>query len=192
MTRYKTIFSNDPQYREPEKIILKSSDDLILFGADLIKDVLADQCQVKLMIESYKDAPSVSELYEQTCKLNNLISYSNIKQKLKETDSSCLDLKSIAIDANNNMTKQFEFIFESIKLGSKQQCVNNDYFVNLTQIDLSKNMISDQILISFAETILPECVNLKHLNISFNQISSKSLKAFSEITNKTSNKSIVS
>ena len=47
VTRYKTIFSNDPQYREPEKVILKSSDDLILFGEDLIKDVLADQSQVE-------------------------------------------------------------------------------------------------------------------------------------------------
>lgn len=46
VTRYKTIFSNDPTYREPEKVILKSSDDLILFGQDLIKDVLTNFCQV--------------------------------------------------------------------------------------------------------------------------------------------------
>lgn len=47
VTRYKAIFSNDPSYREPNKVILKSSDDLILFGQDLIKDVLSNLCQVK-------------------------------------------------------------------------------------------------------------------------------------------------
>jgi hypothetical protein len=45
-TRYKAIFKNDPSFREPENVILKSADDLILFGEDLIKDVLTDMCQV--------------------------------------------------------------------------------------------------------------------------------------------------
>ena len=45
-TRYKAIFKNDPTFREPDNVILKSSDDLILFGEDLIKDVLSDMCQV--------------------------------------------------------------------------------------------------------------------------------------------------
>jgi hypothetical protein len=49
VTRYKAIFSNDPSYREPNKVILKSSDDLILFGQDLIKDVLTNLCQVKFI-----------------------------------------------------------------------------------------------------------------------------------------------
>ncbi len=47
-TRYKAIFKNDPAFREPDNVILKSADDLILFGEDLIKDVLTDLCQVEI------------------------------------------------------------------------------------------------------------------------------------------------
>ena len=189
VTRYKTIFSNDSQYREPEKIILKSSDDLILFGEDLIKDVLSDQCQVKLVIETYKDAPSISELYEKTCISNNLTVYSNIKQILNESESS-LNLKSISID-QIHMSKQFEIIFESIKLSSKQQFANNDYFINLNNIDLSNNYLNDQTVTNFIEVIIPECINLKSLNLSSNQITHKSLKILCDLvnSNKFSNKS---
>ena len=47
VSRYKVINSSEPSFREPDKVTLKSSDDLILFGKDLIKDVLNDQCQVR-------------------------------------------------------------------------------------------------------------------------------------------------
>ena len=70
------------------------------------------------MIETYKNAPSVNELYEKLCLENNLTVYSNIKQNLKESENS-LNLKSISIDLTN-MTKQFEVIFDSIKIISKQ------------------------------------------------------------------------
>ena len=46
VTRYKVIFCNEPTYREPKKVILKSADDLILFGQDSISDVLSNMSQV--------------------------------------------------------------------------------------------------------------------------------------------------
>ncbi len=46
VTRYKVIFCNEPTYREPKKVILKSADDLILFGKDSISDVLSNMSQV--------------------------------------------------------------------------------------------------------------------------------------------------
>jgi hypothetical protein len=57
VTRYKAISSNDPTFREPENVILKDSDDLILFGQDLIKDVLSDFCQVKFVVFFFEFFP---------------------------------------------------------------------------------------------------------------------------------------
>ena len=85
------------------------------------------------MIETYKGAPSVNELYEKICKENNLTVYSNIKKSLKESEN-CLLLKSVSFD-QSNMMKQFDAIFESIKLNSKQQFANRDFLVNLTKLD---------------------------------------------------------
>lgn len=81
------------------------------------------------------------------------------------------------------MCKQFDAIFESIKLCSKQQFANNDYFTNLNNIDLSSNMMNDPTFINFIENIFPECISLKYLNISFNQITCKSLKAIYDLAN---------
>jgi hypothetical protein len=136
------------------------------------------------MIESYKGAPVLNELYEKICLENNLIVYSNIKQILKESDNF-LNLNSISID-QTNMTKQFDVIFESIKLISKQQLAQTNFSVNLNRIDLSNNLINDQTAICFFETVIPECINLKHLNLGFNQLTVKTLKAFCDLT--TSNK----
>lgn len=177
LTRYKTIFSNDSTFREPEKVILKSSDDLILFGEDLISDVLSDMCQVQVLIESYKNAPKLNELYEQMCKSKNIQSFVNLKSILKESEESLnLDLKEVCFDSLE-MSKHFEIMFESIKQSSKTFANGQaDYLKCLNKIDLSSNYLTDQIVISFFENIFVECSNLKSLDLSHNLLTLKSLK----------------
>jgi hypothetical protein len=46
VARYKYLFSNEAGFREPLKVLLKNNEEFILFGKDLIKDVLNDCCQV--------------------------------------------------------------------------------------------------------------------------------------------------
>ncbi len=192
VTRYKAIFKNDPTFREPESVMLKSSDDFILFGEDLIKDVLNDMCQVHLIIETCKSAPTLSELYDQSClQKTNCLSFKNIKEKLKDSEANgILNLSSIFID-KFTASNQIEIICDSIKLNSKQQInLNTDYYLSLTQIDLSGNFLTDQMVILFIENVFIECTNLKSLNLAFNLITAKSLKALNELANsfKQSNK----
>ena len=133
------------------------------------------------MIESWKDAPKIHELYEQVCQTSNQIPYSNVKFLLKESESNFqLDLNSISNNLTSNIN-QFEIIFDSIKLGAKQQFINNEYFVNLSKINLSSNMIIDQTAIHFFDAIYFECQSLKELNLSNNLMTTKSLKAICDI-----------
>ena len=116
--------------------------------------------KVNLVIETFKNAPTISEIYEQTCASKSLTIYSNIKSALKESETSFnLDLKNINIDTRN-ASKQFDVIMESIKINSKHQLNNNAYFTNLLQINLSKNMLYDELVISFVHNILVECLGL--------------------------------
>jgi hypothetical protein len=165
--------SNDPTFREPEKVMLKSSDDLILFGQDLIKDVLNDTCQVHVLIESLKDAPTISDLYEQICTTKDTLGYSNIKNLLKSSEENfSLNLEEISLNISESV-KHFDVIAETIRLNNK---TNPDYLKNLNQIDLSSNFLTDQILGSVLEGILVHCTSLKSLNLSMNLLSSKSIK----------------
>ena len=56
---------------------------------------------------------------------------------------------------------------------------------------LSNNYLNDQTVTNFIEVIIPECINLKSLNLSSNQITHKSLKILCDLvnSNKFSNKS---
>jgi hypothetical protein len=136
-------------------------------------------------VETYKDAPKMGDVYEQSVKAKNLVFYSNIKSLLMNAEpSSELNLSKIFVD-QSTMSKQFEVICESIKISSRQQIsyLNSDYLKNLTKIDLSCNQLNDQFLIGFFESIFFECSNLKELNLSDNLISSKSLKSLVDMIN---------
>ena len=136
-----------------------------------------------LIVESFKNAPKISEIYEQTCTSKNLDVYSSIQAIIKDSETNfSLDLKEVRLDADR-VSKQFHAVFESIKINSKHKLNNNSYFSNLLQIDLSSNMLSDEIVVHFIENVLIECLNLKHLNLSFNLITAKSLKALCEMAN---------
>jgi hypothetical protein len=47
ISRYKLLFGEEQGFREPQKVILKNSDGDILFGRDLLNDVLGDITQVR-------------------------------------------------------------------------------------------------------------------------------------------------
>jgi len=181
VTRYKTIFSSDPTYREPEKVILKSSDDLILFGQDLIKDVLSNMCQVQLVIESWKDAPKLAELFEEMCTNKGLPMSTVLNANLKESETS-FTLNLSQMSANYLLTKQYaEVVIESVRSYSKQP--NNFYLRNLVRLDLSRNMLTDEIVIDLFNLFLFEAHNLKMLDLSFNLVGLKSLKQLTEMAN---------
>ncbi len=181
MTRYKTIFSSDPTYREPEKVILKSCDDLILFGQDLIKDVLSNMCQVQLVIESWKDAPKLAELFDEMCSNKNLPMSTVLNANLKDSETSFV-LNLSQMSCNHILAKQYaEVLLESVRTYSKQP--NNFFLRNLIKLDLSKNMLSDEIVIDLFNLFLSETHNLKMLDLSFNLISLKSLKQLAEKAN---------
>lgn len=179
MSRYKTIFSNDASYREPTKCILKSSDDLILFGQDLIKDVLVDSCQVHVLVEAYKEAPKLEEIYEQQCKSNDSNVYSNVKESMKLSETTFnLQLAEILFE-HREICKHFDIIFNTIRAFSRQSCSGGSgmaYVGSLIKVDLSSNYLTDQTMSSFVESSLCKCANLKVLNLSNNLISLKSVK----------------
>ncbi len=110
---------------------------------------------------------------------------------LKESESNYeLNLSSLFIE-NSTMSNQLEAIFESLNQVAKQpSTINNQYFQNLTKIDLSFNQITDQIAVCFVEKVFIECANLKILNLENNLITTKGLKAFSDLgsSNKTSSR----
>lgn len=181
VTRYKTIFSSDPTYREPEKVILKSSDDLILFGQDLIKDVLSNMCQVQLVIETWKDAPKLAELFEEMCVNKGLPMSAVLSTNLKESETS-FGLNLSQMSSNYLLTKQYaDVVLESVRSYSKQP--NNCYLRNLVKLDLSKNMLTDEITIDLFNLFLSETHNLKVLDLSFNLIGVKSLRQLAEMAN---------
>lgn len=183
LTRYKAIFSNDPLFREPEKCILKNSDDLILFDEDLIKDVLNNLCQVHVLIEKWKSLPTITELYDQICSTKYASPFDNIKTLLIESETNNkLNFSNQFFVDYSTLLKQFTIITEVIKVHSKQQLSQNiDYMKSLIEIDLSYNMLDDQIILMFVERLLFDCVNLKTLNLSNNLITVKSLKAICDI-----------
>jgi hypothetical protein len=179
LTRYKAMFAtSDPTFREPEKVLLKSSDDLILFGQDLIKDVLNvddPKCEVHVLIESLKDAPTLSGFYEQTCQLKDTCAFENVTRALKTSEESFgLDLKDITAAVNGNVqARLFDTLAEAIRLNSR---TNFDYLKRLTSVDLSSNFLTDQLAIQVLESLFSDCVNLQRLNLADNLLTAKSLK----------------
>ena len=91
-------------------------------------------------------------------------------------------MKNINIDTRS-ASRQFDVIMESIKINSKHQLNNNAYFTNLLQINLSKNMLNDELVVSFVQNILVECLGLKSLDLSFNLATIKSFKSLCEMAN---------
>jgi hypothetical protein len=144
-----------------------------------------------LVVESWKDAPTIQELYEQTLSSKNLTLYINIKGALKETETN-LNLNKLFIE-NLTMSKHFDTVFDSIKASAKQQSLNNNFVKNLIHIDLSSNMINDDIFINFIESVLNECQNLKILNLALNLITLKGIKALNDMAHsiKTSGKTVL-
>jgi hypothetical protein len=138
--------------------------------------------KVHLIIEKFKDAPKISDIYEQTCISKGIDIYSSVQTIIKESETNnfCLNLKEVKLDFER-ASKQFYAVFESIKINSKQTLNNNSYFINLIHIDLSSNMLTDELLIYFMENVLIECLNLKILNFAFNLMTGKSLKALCEM-----------
>lgn len=134
------------------------------------------------MIESCKNAPTLNELYEKNCQSNNLKCFTNVKALLKESESNfSLELNSLFIDSTT-MSSQFEIIFDSLSIISKQQsALNNEYFSNLSKINLASSMISDQMAVSFIEKVFVECFHLKVLNMGYNLITSRSLKSLCDL-----------
>ena len=209
LTRYKLINSNEESFREPDKVLLKSADDLILFGKDLIKDVLIDNSQVQLVVKSWKDAPKLSQLYEQVCSIKCYPVFHNIKLVLDESETSNeLIASSLLCEQLTSkwQHQQFESLFESIKVNIKQSVRAGDdsyeasaiprlntsswpFIKALTKIDLSRNMLTDNLMTSFFHGILNECISLKHLNLSYNQLTINSVKSFNECLSTRTSKS---
>ena len=143
--------------------------------------------KVQLIIETCKNAPTLSQLYEQNCASKNLTAFANIINCLKESESSSnLRLSSLFVDPSI-MPNQFEALFEAFKTCSKQQsALNNEYFLNLNTIDLSSNCMTDQTAISFMNNVIAECPSLKSFDLKFNLITAKTLKAMCDLS-KTNN-----
>lgn len=165
-------------------LLKTSSDDLILFGEDLIKDVLSDAAQVQVIIEAYKEAPKLDEIYEDLGLSNESIVYSNIKRVLKNSETNgCLELCELFAD-HREILKHFVIIINSIQTFSKQNfSANNaqkEYLKNLLKIDVSYNYLTDQIFIGIVENVIAKCSNIKHMNFSRNMITIKSIKALNE------------
>ena len=101
---------------------------------------------------------------------------------LKESESNfTLELNSLFID-NVTMSSQFEVIFDSLSIISKQQStLNNEYFSNLSKIDLASSMITDQSAVSFIEKVFVECFHVKVLNMGHNMLTSRSLKSLCDL-----------
>lgn len=182
LNRYKILFSNDHNYREPDKVILKNSDDLILFGDDLIKDVLSDMSQVKVLTETFKSKPKFYELYEEFCTNQKLKNYPLIAEILKKSDETAfLFLNNLIFE--NNLSFHFEIIFHAIIENSKQTSIDANIFIKkLVHLDLSCNYLTDKIMNLFFEKIFFYLDNLKYLNLSNNNISIKTLKLISELS----------
>lgn len=140
--------------------------------------------EVKVITESYKSIPKLNELYEHFCYKNGVKFYLNIKKTLIESEQhGILSLKSLLYDINQ-LSFQFDVIFESILFTCKQSAFDEFSFTkNLTKIDFSSNHLSDQILDFFFENLFFSLKNLKFLNLSNNKFSIKSLKNLFELTN---------
>ena len=143
-----------------------------------------------MVIESWKDAPSIAELYDQACSSKGQQAFQNIKSLLNESESSNeLCFRSILNEqsVSNAHSLQLEMIFESIKLNAKQNMglsasatstSAGPYLKALTKVDLSSNMLTDKELSQFMDTIGGECLTLKHLDLSFNLFTSSGLKTW--------------
>ena len=184
LSRYNAIFSKDPAYREPTKVILKSSDDLILFDQDLIRDVLTDSAQVHVTIEAYKEAPKLDEIYEDLCKSSEPggSMYANVKKLLKSsTVTFNLDLSEIICE-HKTINRHFNIIINSIQTFAKQNLNSpTNYFNGLVKMDLSLNYLTDQIVCDIIENLISQCQCLKILNLANNLITIKSFKVLTEI-----------
>lgn len=177
LSRYKTIFSRDASYREPTKVLLKSSDDLILFGEDVIKDVLSDSAQVHVIIEAYKDAPKLDEVYENLCRsaATNTEVYANVKRALRNSEANAnLELIELLATADHReIAKQFELIVNSIQSLSN----SGNYLKALLKVDLSFNFLTDLVCIPIIENLLSKSNSLRVLNLSNNLLTMKSVKS---------------
>ena len=98
---------------------------------------------------------------------------------MKETETH-LNLRELYLE-NSTICKHFDTVFDSMKASTKQQSLNNNFVKNLIHIDLSSNMINDEIFINFLESVLNECQNLKLLNLAFNLITLKGIKALNDM-----------
>ena len=128
---------------------------------------------MQLIVESWKDAPKVSELYEKMCLNEKSKVYFNrkiqLELKLCETNGGILNLKNYFINSFH-----MNLIFQAI-------LSNNDFLKIIKHIDLSSNILDDDFSSSFFNSI-EKFTNLKSLNISNNQFTIKSLIYFSTAT----------
>lgn len=162
---------------------MKNSDDLILFGDDLIKDVLSDMSQVKVLIETYKTKPKFFQFYEEFCTSQQKKFFPLIIEKLKKSEeSACLILNNLVLD-KNQIPVQFELLFEAMIVNFRQLLPQENIFIKkLVHLDLSCNYLSDIMMNSFFEKIFFSLDNLKHLNLSNNNLTIKTLKQISEMS----------
>lgn len=189
LVRYKCLFSHEMGFREPIKVLLKNDEGFILFGKDLIKDVLNNGCQVQLIVETWKDAPKVHEIYEKNClkeqqnpignnrkKVFNKLIQKEIK--LSETSNSS---SFGALNLNNYLIDSYHF---NLILQSMQ--INNDYLKLLHTIHLASNLLDDEFSSNFFN-FFEKIANLKVLNLSNNQFTAKTLIYFSTSLKKLDN-----
>ena len=102
-----------------------------------------------------------------------------LELKLCETNGGFLNLKNYLINSSH------------MNLILQAALSNNDYLKILKFIDLSSNILDDDFLLAFFNSI-EKFSNLQSLNLSNNQFTIKSLLYFSTVINKTdSNKKLV-
>ncbi len=130
--------------------------------------------QVNVEVETWKDAAQMFELYEKNCEKQTKPFYRTVQLKLKESDTS----QQLNLSNQNLNTNQVTIVVDTIKL-------NNSYLSGLTILDLSSNILNDEFLLGFLDS-LEKMSNLKSLNLSCNQLTLKSLSHFAQLLNKTS------
>ena len=137
--------------------------------------------EVHLVVESWKDAPTVSELYDEACQTKSLPTYSNIKAALKDSESSqCLNLGNLVA---SSLPGQFELIADCLRQNAKLSLSsqNNPYARQLTTINLARNMLSDEDLAPLLD--MSVLADLKMLDLSLNLLTAKSVRALDNLAN---------
>ncbi len=129
-------------------------------------------------MESWKDVAQVYEIYEKICEKQGKILYKTIQARLRDSETS----QQLSLSGYHLNSCQLNVIVDTIKL-------NAGYLNTLTTIDLSSNMLNDDVLFGLID-LFERLANLKALNLAQNQLTVKSLKYMHQVLNKT-NKTLV-